>query len=104
MVGGKPAADARFPGENQIRLARGLEPLPDDPEASDENDEDEADAVDEKDDEFDVVLREAGEILHDWLGNHQNDQRLVDNEAPAPSAAAATAAPITAAPEDARIQ
>lgn len=60
--------------ENQVRLARGLEPLPDDPGDADEE---EAEAEDEED-EFDVVLNEAGRILGDWITSLQPEKRLVD--------------------------
>ena len=64
--------------ENQIRLARGLEPLPDDP-GENENDDDDAAQGDEDDDDFDVVLSEAGRILRDWISEQTPDKRLVNN-------------------------
>ncbi|MCZ6893019.1 MAG: carboxy terminal-processing peptidase [Gammaproteobacteria bacterium] len=62
--------------ENQIRIARGLDPLPENP--GDDDSDDEAAKVD--DDDFDVVLSEAGRILRDWIAAQTPDKRLVDVE------------------------
>jgi carboxyl-terminal processing protease len=64
--------------ENQIRTARGLEPLPADPGDSDVDADDETAKGD--DDEFDVILSEAARILRDWIAAQAPDKRLVDNE------------------------
>ncbi|MBX9605897.1 MAG: carboxy terminal-processing peptidase [Gammaproteobacteria bacterium] len=67
--------------ENQIRVARGLPPLPADqltPE--DEEEDDEFSKPDEKDKALDVVLTEAGNVLTDWIHSDGTEQRLVDNE------------------------
>ena len=76
--------------ENAIRVAHGLEPLPEDTDSDDDADEsaaldglDGAQEEDEEDDEegFDVVLDEAGRILRDWItAQAGDDQRLVDAE------------------------
>ena len=62
--------------ENQIRIARGLDPLPENP--GDDGSDDEAAKGD--DDDFDVVLSEAGRILRDWIATQTPDKRLVDIE------------------------
>ncbi|MEQ8663234.1 MAG: carboxy terminal-processing peptidase, partial [Gammaproteobacteria bacterium] len=74
--------------ENAIRVARGLEPLPDevadDDDALDDlladGDSDDGLSDDDDDDSFDVVLDEAGRILRDWIGAGagDGDPRLVD--------------------------
>ena len=71
--------------ENAIRVAHGLEALPDDPDDDPEqNDEDQED----EDDNLDVVLDEAGRILRDWMtGGARMDKRLVDAESGSPKAA-----------------
>lgn len=67
--------------ENQIRVARGLPPLPaDQVTPEDEEEEDEFSKPDEKDKALDVVLSEAGNILTDWIHGDGAEQRLVDNE------------------------
>ena len=67
--------------ENQIRVARGLPPLPaDQATPEDEEEEDEFSKPDEKDKALDVVLSEAGNILTDWIHGDGAEQRLVDNE------------------------
>ena len=62
--------------ENQIRIARGLDPLPENPGDDDSDDG----AAKEDDDDFDVVLSEAGRILRDWITTQTPDKRLVDIE------------------------
>jgi len=63
-------------GENQIRVARGLEPLSID-SANDQNLET-ASETDIKDEDFDVVLTEAGQMLYDWLFQRLPPKRLVE--------------------------
>ncbi len=83
--------------ENQIRLARGLEPLPDDP-GEDESEDDEAVDESEDDDDFDVVLSEAGRILRDWISQQTPDKRLVNNAPVAKDSRDGGAAPIAVPP------
>ena len=67
--------------ENQIRVARGLPPLPADavtPETDEEDDE--FRKPDDKDKALDVILSEAGNVLTDWIYADTADKRLVDND------------------------
>jgi carboxyl-terminal processing protease len=69
--------------ENQIRVARGLEALPEDaplPSAEDAEDEFEYDKKDEKEQALDVVLVEAGNVLYDWIVVDGASGQLVENE------------------------
>ena len=50
--------------ENQIRVAHGLAPLPED---ADDEDDDDAAADDEEDEEFDVILEEASHVVADMV-------------------------------------
>ena len=91
----KARADQRM-RENQIRVARGLAPLPADavtPETDEEDDE--FRKPDEKDKALDVILSEAGNVLTDWIHADPTEQRLVDNEGRAKTTAktSPTAAP-----------
>jgi carboxyl-terminal processing protease len=87
--------------ENQIRVARGMEPLPADavtPETEEEDDE--FRKPDEKDKALDVILSEAGNVLTDWIYANPADERLVENgreaKAGAKAAAGVGARPATA--------
>ena len=77
--------------ENQIRIARGLDPLTENP--GDDGSDDEAAKGD--DDDFDVVLPEAGRILRDWIATQTPDKRLVDIEGIAKSTTDPRIAPAT---------
>ncbi|MEE2982379.1 MAG: carboxy terminal-processing peptidase [Pseudomonadota bacterium] len=77
--------------ENQIRIARGLDPLTENP--GDDGSDDEAAKGD--DDDFDVVLSEAGRILRDWIATQTPDKRLVDIEGIAKSTTDPRIAPAT---------
>lgn len=91
--------------ENKIRLARGLEPLPDDPKDDPDEDESEAsnDAAEEDEDEFDIVLQESGRILADWISPVAPRKHLVNNE-PGVAPAKARTAPVAEAAENSQIQ
>ena len=74
--------------ENAIRVARGLEPLPDDADASESATDDEllGESFEEEeggpDEDLDVVLDEAGRILRDWMTAQASpDKRLVESVA-----------------------
>ena len=75
--------------ENQIRIARGLTPLPVNaatPEAEDADDDGFAKTDDkDKDKALDVIRTEAGNIMTDYIFAPAADKRLVDNDAPAKS-------------------
>lgn len=81
--------------ENQVRLARGLALLPEDP--GDDPEEENDDEADEQDDGFDVVLNEAGRILSDWIVSGEPEKRLVDIEPRTPNTAPGTGSPSQAA-------
>ena len=88
--------------ENQIRIARGLEPLPADAATTEtDEEEDEFRKPDEKDKALDVILSEAGDVLTDWIYADTADKRLVDNDREAKTASKGgtrvTAPPATAA-------
>ena len=78
--------------ENQIRIARGLEPLPEDD--ADEKDEDRSARDEEEDDRLDVILSEAASILRDWIAAQTPDKRLVHTERELLDAKPAGASPI----------
>lgn len=59
--------------ENELRVARGLAPLPKNPEEDDE-DEDDKDKP-----EFDILLDEAANVLTDWIAGATTGKRLVEN-------------------------
>lgn len=89
--------------ENQIRVARGLPPLPaDQVTPEDEEEEDEFSKPDEKDKALDVVLSEAGNILTDWIHGDGAEQRLVDNESAKRAPGATAARPARQAPAEVR--
>ena len=94
----KARADQRT-RENQIRVARGLAPLPADvvtPETEEEDDE--FRKPDEKDKALDVILSEAGNVLTDWIHADTADQRLVDNEGRAKATAKTSSTTVPSRP------
>ena len=59
--------------ENELRVAKGLEPLP----ANPDNDKDDDDKGDEP--EIDILLDEAANVLTDWIIGATAGKRLVEN-------------------------
>ncbi|MGE0858385.1 MAG: carboxy terminal-processing peptidase [Gammaproteobacteria bacterium] len=88
--------------ENQIRVARGLPPLPADQVTPEEEEEDEFSKPDEKEKALDVILSEAGNILTDWIHGDGAEQRLVDNESAKRAPVANPARPARQAPAEVR--
>ena len=89
--------------ENQIRVVRGLEPLPP-PGDSDPEDTDSESDTDAEEEAFDVVLNEAGRIMHDLLTASRLDKRLVDNNARVIATVPATDAPVAESPGESQLQ
>ena len=88
--------------ENQIRVARGLAPLPADvvtPEADEEDGE--YRKPEDKDKALDVILSEAGNVLADWIHADTTEQRLVDNQGRAQAAGKTRSTTVPARPAEA---
>ena len=64
--------------ENQIRIARGFKPLPEN--SAEEEEEDRSARNDEENGKLDVILSEAASILRDWIAAQTPDKRLVHTE------------------------
>lgn len=60
--------------ENELRVARGLDPLPGDPDADPEKADD-----DDEEPNFDIMLDEAANVLTDWIIGATVGKRLVVN-------------------------